>query len=143
MRVSVFVGISIDGFLARPDGSLDFLKPFEREDLGFANVVYYVLVVTRMLRAVVLTLVLVQLGMVSMGAAACFESCPDDDDAGQCAPSCDCSTCGHPNLRSSMPSPVGLVAIPPCVDLAHPAPVVPLLPPVVAEILHVPKLLLV
>jgi dihydrofolate reductase len=35
MRVSVFVGVSIDGFLAQPDRSLDFLKPFERHDLGF------------------------------------------------------------------------------------------------------------
>ena len=35
MRVSVFVGVSIDGFIAREDGSLDYLKPFEGEDHGY------------------------------------------------------------------------------------------------------------
>lgn len=35
MRVSVFVGVSIDGFLARPDGSFDFLDPFGGEEHGF------------------------------------------------------------------------------------------------------------
>ena len=29
MRISVFVGVTIDGFLARKDGSYDFLYPFE------------------------------------------------------------------------------------------------------------------
>jgi hypothetical protein len=99
--------------------------------------------VTRILRAVVLIIVLVQMGIVSMGAAPCFESCQDDNDAGQCAPLCDCSSCGHPNFRSSMPNPVVLVAIPPCIQLARPSPVVPLLAPMVTEIPHVPKLLLV
>src|SRR5438874_558269 len=35
MRISVFVGVSIDGFLAREDGSFDFLKPFEGHDHGY------------------------------------------------------------------------------------------------------------
>src|SRR5574341_1149226 len=35
VRVSVFVGVSIDGFIAREDGSLDYLKPFEGEDHGY------------------------------------------------------------------------------------------------------------
>src|SRR5262245_24801520 len=35
MRVSVFVGVTIDGFLAREDGSFDFLKPFESEEHGY------------------------------------------------------------------------------------------------------------
>jgi dihydrofolate reductase len=35
MRVSVFVGVSIDGFIAREDGSLDYLKPFEGENHGY------------------------------------------------------------------------------------------------------------
>ena len=35
MRISVFVGVSIDGFIAREDGSLDYLKPFEGEDHGY------------------------------------------------------------------------------------------------------------
>jgi dihydrofolate reductase len=35
MRVSVFVGVSIDGFIAHPDGSLDFLTPFESEEHGY------------------------------------------------------------------------------------------------------------
>jgi dihydrofolate reductase len=34
MRTSAFVGISVDGFLARPDGALDFL-PEEPEDHGY------------------------------------------------------------------------------------------------------------
>ena len=37
MRVSVFVGVSIDGFIAREDGSLDYLAPFEGEDHGYAE----------------------------------------------------------------------------------------------------------
>ena len=35
MRISVFVGVSIDGFIARADGGLDFLAPFEGEDHGY------------------------------------------------------------------------------------------------------------
>ena len=34
MRASVFVGVSVDGFLARPDHALDFL-PAEPEDHGY------------------------------------------------------------------------------------------------------------
>jgi dihydrofolate reductase len=34
-RTSAFVGVSLDGFLARPDGSFDWLKPFEGEEHGF------------------------------------------------------------------------------------------------------------
>jgi dihydrofolate reductase len=36
-RTSTFVGISLDGFLARPDGSVDWLKPFEGEDHGYLD----------------------------------------------------------------------------------------------------------
>ncbi len=35
-RTSTFVGVSLDGFLARPDGTLDFLERFEGEEHGFA-----------------------------------------------------------------------------------------------------------
>jgi dihydrofolate reductase len=35
MRCSVFVGVSVDGFLARPDGSLDFLPPGGGEPHGY------------------------------------------------------------------------------------------------------------
>jgi dihydrofolate reductase len=34
-RTSTFVGISLDGFLARLDGSIDWLKPFEGTDHGY------------------------------------------------------------------------------------------------------------
>jgi dihydrofolate reductase len=37
MRISVFVGVSIDGFLAREDGRFDFLAPFEGQDHGYAD----------------------------------------------------------------------------------------------------------
>jgi dihydrofolate reductase len=35
MRVSVFCGTSVDGFLARPDGTLDFLPPGGGEPHGY------------------------------------------------------------------------------------------------------------
>jgi len=36
-RTSAFVGVSLDGFLSRPDGSVDWLNPFEGEDHGFTE----------------------------------------------------------------------------------------------------------
>ncbi len=101
------------------------------------------LFVARIVRMFILVVVLVQTGVMSAGAATCFESCPDDDDAGQCAPFCDCPTCGHPSFRSSLVTPVELPMIPPSVCLAGASPVVPVLAPAVAEILHVPKPLVV
>jgi dihydrofolate reductase len=35
MKLSVFCGVSVDGFLARPDHSLDFLDTVEQEPHGF------------------------------------------------------------------------------------------------------------
>jgi dihydrofolate reductase len=35
MRLSVFCGVSVDGFLARPDDTLDFLRTGEQEPHGF------------------------------------------------------------------------------------------------------------
>lgn len=35
MQVSVFVGATIDGFLAREDGSVDYLTPFQTGENGF------------------------------------------------------------------------------------------------------------
>ncbi len=35
MRLSVFCGVSVDGFLARPDHTLDFLRTGEQEPHGF------------------------------------------------------------------------------------------------------------
>jgi len=36
MKASVFVGASVDGFIARPDGALDFLPPGGGEEHGYA-----------------------------------------------------------------------------------------------------------
>ncbi len=36
-RTSAFVGVSLDGFLARPDGSVDWLEPFEGQEHGFTE----------------------------------------------------------------------------------------------------------
>jgi dihydrofolate reductase len=35
MKLSVFCGVSVDGFLARPDDTLDFLQTSEQEPHGF------------------------------------------------------------------------------------------------------------
>jgi dihydrofolate reductase len=35
MQICVFAGTSLDGFIAHPDGSLGFLKPFESGDNGY------------------------------------------------------------------------------------------------------------
>ncbi|MES2153867.1 MAG: dihydrofolate reductase family protein [bacterium] len=37
MTVSVFVGVSVDGFLARPDGGLDWLPSPGGDDAGYAD----------------------------------------------------------------------------------------------------------
>lgn len=37
MRATVFVGTSVDGFIARPDGTLDFLPPDGGEPHGYAE----------------------------------------------------------------------------------------------------------
>ena len=37
VRFAVFVGTSLDGFIARPDGGIDWLKPYEGEDYGYAE----------------------------------------------------------------------------------------------------------
>lgn len=34
-RCSVFAGVSLDGFIARKDGGLDWLRPFEGEEHGY------------------------------------------------------------------------------------------------------------
>jgi dihydrofolate reductase len=35
VKISAFCGVSVDGFLARPDGALDFLEAGEKEPHGF------------------------------------------------------------------------------------------------------------
>ncbi len=37
MKASVFVGVSVDGFLARPDGGLDWLPQGDGEDHGYTE----------------------------------------------------------------------------------------------------------
>ena len=41
MKLSAFCGVSVDGFLARPDDSLDFLHTDERELHGFKDLSDY------------------------------------------------------------------------------------------------------
>ncbi|HEY1908158.1 MAG TPA: hypothetical protein VGG91_19065, partial [Myxococcaceae bacterium] len=36
-RVSAFLAASLDGFIAEADGGLGFLKPFEKEEHGYAD----------------------------------------------------------------------------------------------------------
>ncbi|TMA25338.1 MAG: dihydrofolate reductase [Deltaproteobacteria bacterium] len=35
VRFAVFIATSLDGFIARPDGSIEWLKPFEGEEHGY------------------------------------------------------------------------------------------------------------
>jgi dihydrofolate reductase len=37
IRTSAFVGVSLDGFLARPDGAIDWLTPFEGMETGYLD----------------------------------------------------------------------------------------------------------
>src|SRR5216683_2786690 len=35
VRFAVFIAVSLDGFIARPDGGIEWLRPFEGEDHGY------------------------------------------------------------------------------------------------------------
>jgi hypothetical protein len=76
--------------------------------------------------------------LLARTAGICVETCPDDDEQGQCAPGCDdCSCCNH--VRTAALKPAGIlletVDTERCLARSTPAP-----PPVdVRGIRHVPK----
>ena len=35
VRFAVFIAVSLDGFIARPDGGIEWLRPFESEEHGY------------------------------------------------------------------------------------------------------------
>ncbi|WP_224244092.1 hypothetical protein [Hyalangium gracile] len=78
-------------------------------------------------------------GFVSAGApgSICAQSCPDDDERGECAPDCtDCSCCSHvPPVVLSL-SPSLEQDLPPSPSISHEEQEPPSLE--VGEILHVP-----
>jgi hypothetical protein len=73
--------------------------------------------------------------------AACTQSCPDDDERGQCAPDCaDCSCCVHARPVMLAPSAVLLLGCSGPMLIEHEEQA----PPAVdmGDILHVPRLAL-
>jgi hypothetical protein len=98
--------------------------------------------VARFLVVLILACFIGQASGIVEAIAGCVEACADDDDAGNCAPTCsDCPCCGQVRSIASVPAlgvpelcPIGQVATPASRAIAEVEP---------REISHVPKLALV
>ena len=78
MKLSVFCGVSVDGFLARPDDRLDFLAAGEQEPHGFSEFMASVDVVVIGRRTFDVVMKLGHLGLYGKKPAVVLRSRPID-----------------------------------------------------------------
>lgn len=78
MKLSVFCGVSVDGFLARPDDALDFLHTGEQEPHGFKEFLASVDVVVIGRRTFEVVVKLGHLALYGKKPVIMLSSCPLD-----------------------------------------------------------------
>jgi hypothetical protein len=81
-------------------------------------------------------------GLVAATETLCSDSCPDDNDAGQCSPFCICVSCGCHSVRPMVFVSVAGLDAPPSSRLTFERCERRCPTPEPEEILHVPKRLL-